>query len=199
MKKINAKLDGIKDKARDELLEKDKRKEKEKEADARSSVSSGFSARVEKGNSKHERASIEMKVLQGAPELFQPQTSSAPDASTSRPPSVASQKSAESEESEESVAVRMDPPAPAELDLSDDDGDDEAEQDEHAFDHPSTYVEQPWIWIPKDTLGLCEVLVQELKDAGVESSSLGATMDEHGIVEVSRNPPEEEWLGGHDL
>lgn len=198
MKKINAKLDGIKDKARDELLEKDKKeKEKEKEADARSSVSSGISARGEKPRSKHEQASIEMKVLQGAPELFQPPTTSAPDVSTSRLPSVASQKT---EESEESVAVRMDPPALAEIDLSDDDeGEDEAEQDEHAFDHPSTYVEQSWIWIPKDTLGLSEVLVQELKDAGVDSSNLGATMDEHGIVEVSRNPPEEEWLGGHDL
>lgn len=76
--------------------------------------------------------------------------------------------------------------------------DEEEYLDEHAFDHPSTYAEQPWIWIPKDTLGLSGVLLQEFKEAGVETSDNGSTMDERGTVEVSRNPPDEEWSGGHD-
>ena len=75
---------------------------------------------------------------------------------------------------------------------------DEDEEDEHAFDHPSTYQEQPWIWIPKDVLGLSDILAKELRDAGVDASDVGAFMDEKGVVEVRRNPPDEEWAGGHD-
>lgn len=79
-----------------------------------------------------------------------------------------------------------------------DDSDDSDEDDVHAFDHPSIYVEQPWIWIPKDHLGLSGLLVKELQDAGINASDLGAEMQEDGIVEVTRNPPDEEWAGGHD-
>jgi len=61
--------------------------------------------------------------------------------------------------------------------------------DKHAFDHPSTYVEQPCIWIPKDTLGLCRVLVQYLEEAGVSASDEGASMDVKGVVEVTSAPP----------
>ncbi|KAF9453915.1 DUF221-domain-containing protein [Macrolepiota fuliginosa MF-IS2] len=78
------------------------------------------------------------------------------------------------------------------------DEEDEEDGDVHAFDHPSTYVEQPCIWIPKDHLGLSGLLVAELEDAGVKASNLGAEMKEDGIVEVSRSPPDEEWTGGHD-
>jgi hypothetical protein len=78
------------------------------------------------------------------------------------------------------------------------DSDEEYEDDVHAFDHPSMYVDQPWIWIPKDPLGLSTFLVQELVDAGVSASDLGAEMREDGIVEVTRNPPDEDWSGGHD-
>ncbi|KDQ59601.1 hypothetical protein JAAARDRAFT_153575 [Jaapia argillacea MUCL 33604] len=70
--------------------------------------------------------------------------------------------------------------------------------DEHAFDHPSTYVDQPWIWLPKDTLGLSELLVGELKENGVQSSDMGALMDQRATVEVSRNPPDEQWWGGQN-
>ena len=70
--------------------------------------------------------------------------------------------------------------------------------DIHGFDHPSTYAEQPWIWIPKDVLGLSDILAKELRDAGVDASDVGAFMDEKGVVEVRRNPPDEEWAGGHD-
>ncbi|PPR03078.1 hypothetical protein CVT24_012391 [Panaeolus cyanescens] len=82
--------------------------------------------------------------------------------------------------------------------FDDADATDEESDGEHAFDHPSTYVEQSWIWIPKDPLGLSTVLVDELKEVGVEASDVGAVMNERGVVEVTRNPPDEEWKGGHD-
>ncbi|KAF5364658.1 hypothetical protein D9758_005530 [Tetrapyrgos nigripes] len=88
----------------------------------------------------------------------------------------------------ESVVV---PPPPRE--------EDEEDLDDHAFDHPSTYVEQRWIWVPKDRLGLSKVIIQELKDAGVEASDDGATMDKKGVVEVTRNPPDEVWEDGHNV
>lgn len=49
---------------------------------------------------------------------------------------------------------------------------------------PSRYVEQVWIWMPKDTLGFSELIIQDLKAAGVDASDVGATMDEKGTVEV---------------
>ncbi|KAJ7899036.1 DUF221 family protein [Mycena leptocephala] len=102
--------------------------------------------------------------------------------------------------SKKSGPPKFDPPAAAGVDLSDEDvsSDEEEEQDDHAFDHPSTYVEQQWIWIPKDRLGLSKLLVDDLHAVGVDASDVGAGMDEKGIVEVTRNPPDEEWDGGHD-
>ncbi|KAF8637999.1 hypothetical protein AX16_010631 [Volvariella volvacea WC 439] len=81
----------------------------------------------------------------------------------------------------------------------DDDSDDEESDDEHAFDHPSTYRDQPWVWIPQDPLGLSKLLTSELNEAGVMASDMGAIMDVKGIVEVTRNPPDKEWTGGHDI
>ncbi|KAJ7268676.1 late exocytosis, associated with Golgi transport-domain-containing protein [Mycena haematopus] len=96
---------------------------------------------------------------------------------------------------------QVDPAASAGVDISDEDvsSDEEEEQDDHAFDHPSTYVEQPWIWVPKDRLGLSKLLVADLHESGVDASDLGAIMDHKGIVEVTRNPPDAEWYGGNDL
>lgn len=96
--------------------------------------------------------------------------------------------------------IVFDPAAPALSRSSDSDSDDSDEEaaDEHAFDHPSTYETQKWVWIPKDPLGLSELLAKELRDAGVDASDVGAFMDEKGVVEVKRNPPDEEWTGGHD-
>jgi hypothetical protein len=99
-------------------------------------------------------------------------------------------------ESSVNLLPLFDAAAPA---VEDSDSSDEEDDEDHAFDHPSTYVDQRWIWLPKDTLGLSEFLTQELKEAGVEASDIGATMDDKGVVEVSRNPPDEEWSGGHDL
>ncbi|CAA7259132.1 unnamed protein product [Cyclocybe aegerita] len=110
-------------------------------------------------------------------------------ASTDSKASKASKKSKAS--SKKNVPV-FDEAAPA-LDDSD-----EEEQDEHAFDHPSTYVDQSCVWLPKDPLGLSEFLVNELKAAGIDASDVGASIDEKGVVEVTRNPPDEEWTGGHD-
>jgi hypothetical protein len=75
---------------------------------------------------------------------------------------------------------------------------DRANFDEHAFDHPSTYKAQQCVWIPRDTLGLSGVLVEELTSVGITASDEGAVMDERGIVEVQRGPPDEEWLQGID-
>jgi hypothetical protein len=71
-----------------------------------------------------------------------------------------------------------------------------ADFDEHAFDHPSTYQEQQYIWIPKDTLGLSAILVNDLKAVGVEANDSGASMDECGNVEVLGNPRDECSDGG---
>ena len=91
----------------------------------------------------------------------------------------------------------FDEAAPAVQD-TDTEGEEEAERADHTFDHPSAYVEQSWIWIPKDPLGLSEYLVNDLKAVGVDASDVGANMDDKGIVEVTRNPPDEDWGGGHD-
>lgn len=66
---------------------------------------------------------------------------------------------------------------------TDDEGDEEV--DEHAFDHPSTYKPAPIIWVPKDSLGLSEGFLVDLKEAGIEASELGASMNEHARVKVS--------------
>lgn len=95
--------------------------------------------------------------------------------------------------------ISFDAPAPRVNHDEDSDSDVEVEdEDSHAFDHPSTYQEQVWIWIPKDGLGLSELLAANLREVGVFASDVGAFMDEDGIVEVRRNPPDEEWTGGHD-
>jgi len=78
------------------------------------------------------------------------------------------------------------------------DSDDDLDFDENGFMHPSMYTNQPWIWIPKDEFGVSERLVKEYQAAGVEASDLGAFMDMRGDVEVHRNPPDEDWAGGHD-
>ena len=75
------------------------------------------------------------------------------------------------------------------------DEDSDSDFDEAGFDHPSTYMDQPWIWVPKDELGLSGGLVAELQKEGVEASDEGAYMESWGTVEVTRNPPDEAWVG----
>lgn len=118
--------------------------------------------------------------------------------------SIKSGKSGKSDHSQRSdlkrkssIPVFEPTPAPMQLSITDNDADaddeDLAEQlNDNAFDHPSSYVEQRWIWIPKDELGLSELMVADLKASGVQASDLGSTMDKRGVVEVTRSPPEED-------
>ncbi|KAF9261249.1 DUF221 family protein [Marasmius fiardii PR-910] len=141
--------------------------------------------------------------LEGAPELFRTVSNESKASRVSKASKASkaskSSKISKASQSKESLHLKFDPPAALGVDLSDEDEEEDEElQDEHAFDHPSTYEEQRWIWVPKDTLGLSEILVRELHEKGVDASDLGAVMDERGVVEVTRNPPDQEWTGGHD-
>lgn len=159
---------------KDEAKGKGKKKAvKDNEGDT-SSNTSGASVRRSDG------------ALDGAPELFRS--------------SVVVLEESEKPSDSKSQFPTFDAAAPAVTasDDEDDEEDEEDDHDEHAFDHPSTYVDQPWIWLPRDQLGLSELLAADLKAAGVDASDVGASMDGKGIVEVTRNPPDEEWLGGHD-
>lgn len=78
------------------------------------------------------------------------------------------------------------------------DSEDDLDFDENGFLHPSIYTNQPWIWLPKDEIGVSDRLVKEFQAVGVDASDLGAFMDTKGNVEVQRNPPDEDWAGGHD-
>ncbi|KAJ7680638.1 DUF221 family protein [Mycena polygramma] len=161
-----------------------------KEAEAEQRTEQAAQDQRSKEKEAAEQAAVEVIAAPG--EMYRKSSSA----------SKASKKSkASSKSSKKSARPAFDPPAAAGVDLSDEDVDseDEEEQDDHAFDHPSTYIEQPWIWLPKDRLGLSQLLVDDLHAVGVDASDLGAVMDEKGIVEVTRNPPDEEWDGGHDV
>lgn len=191
-KKLDDKLDTLKSKVKgdesdsedekDKTKEKKKEERKQKEQEKKDNKDSGYADTTGASLRRSDGA------LGGAPELFR---------STSAV-SAASNVSKKSEEAKSNIPI-FDPAAPAVIDDGDDDDDDEEDDhDEHAFDHPSTYIDQPWIWLPRDQLGLSELLANDLKAAGVDASDVGASMDKKGIVEVTRNPPDEEWRGGHD-
>jgi hypothetical protein len=69
--------------------------------------------------------------------------------------------------------------------------------EENAFNHPSTYQDQPWIWIPQWEAHpeISAQLIRDIKAGDVEASDLGAIIDDHGTVWVKRNPPDEDWNG----
>ncbi|KAF8893933.1 late exocytosis, associated with Golgi transport-domain-containing protein [Infundibulicybe gibba] len=90
----------------------------------------------------------------------------------------------------------IDPPAPS---AGTDDEEGVEDYDDHAFDHPSTYKPQAWVWIPRDRLGFSELLAGDLRAVGVAASDAGAVMDKKGVVEVTRGPPGVSWNGGHDI
>ncbi|KAJ1304283.1 hypothetical protein OPQ81_005443 [Rhizoctonia solani] len=117
-----------------------------------------------------------------------------------------SNKSAKSKKSDktkkpEKGGLQVAPAAPAEKSsiTGNSSSEDDSDLDDFAFDHPNTYKDAPWIWIPKDNLGISTVLLNELHAARVEASDKGAKMDEKGVVEVNRSPPEEAWSGGLDI
>jgi hypothetical protein len=127
-----------------------------------------------------------------------------------RTPTIKSTSSSSSKKSGSKAAKddtpELAPPAERlhrESEDADTDSDSDQELAEHAFDHPSTYAEARWIWLPCDELGFSKVLIDELKGtgestAGVDASDVGATMDDKGVVECQRNPPDEDWVGGYD-
>ncbi|EIN07901.1 hypothetical protein PUNSTDRAFT_70309 [Punctularia strigosozonata HHB-11173 SS5] len=139
-------------------------------------------------------AGTSKQVLEDAKELDRP-TSGASRRSGQTKSSSRSRRSGESEKKPTPFPA-FDPPAEALRGEGEESEDEEFE--DHAFDHPSTYEDQMWVWLPKDTFGFSELLVEEFKKAGVDASDLGSSMDAKGTVEVTRNPPDEEWSGGHD-
>lgn len=66
----------------------------------------------------------------------------------------------------------------------------------HEFDNPAMYKKQPVIWIADDPLGLGNYEANRINAAGVEASTEYAHMDEKGVIDVDRSPPDEEWDGG---
>ncbi|KAJ3909109.1 DUF221 family protein [Lentinula edodes] len=110
--------------------------------------------------------------------------------STTAPNTTAAQST-----SDNSTASRRSETLPTNVNKAESQGDNnptssEDSLDEHAFDHPSTYVAQPCVWIPRDPLGLSTVLVEYLEEAGVRASDEGAIMDAKGAVMVMKPPPE---------
>ncbi|KAJ3865912.1 DUF221 family protein [Lentinula novae-zelandiae] len=102
---------------------------------------------------------------------------------------------AQSTSDNDSTASRRSEALPTNVNQAESQGDNSPESsedslDEHAFDHPSTYVAQPCVWIPRDPLGLSTVLVEYLEEAGVRASDEGAIMDAKGVVMVIKPPPE---------
>ena len=113
-----------------------------------------------------------------------------------RPPSRSSSRSTSDEtDLGRNPSLKIAPPDKAPGDDSDDDADED--MDEHAFDHPSTYKPAPWIWVPKDTLGLSDVFLQELRALHVDGSDLGAFMDEKARVRVTSVPRPHSFANFH--
>jgi hypothetical protein len=157
---------------------------------------------------------ITTPALEGVPDLFPQLDEHSPEIDLTHPATgekVAVGPSATAPEKQAAMVEKPGPPVNGDLeaqrhrvireddsDDSDDEDDDNEDTDEHAFDHPATYVEQTWVWVPKDPLGLSDMLVYDMKKAGVEASDKGASIDDRGVVEASRGPPDENWEGGQD-
>lgn len=145
---------------------------------------------------------ISTPALEGVPDLFPQLGEQSPDLTLTHP--ATGEKTGPTTTNGDLEAQRPAPTKRHQLreddsdDDSDDDDDDDDDQDEHAFDHPSTYIQQTWIWVPKDPLGLSDMLVYDMKKIGVDASDKGATIDDRGVVEASRGPPDEDWSGGQD-
>ncbi|CAE6462438.1 unnamed protein product [Rhizoctonia solani] len=139
------------------------------------------------------------KIPDAAPQLATPKLLTRTNTQGSNN-SARSKKSNKSKKSDKDK-LRIAPAAPAQKTsiAGDSSSEDDSDLDDFAFDHPNTYKDAPWIWIPKDTLGMSTVLLKELHAAKVEASDEGAEMDEKGLVIVSRNPPDEAWGGGLDI
>jgi len=69
---------------------------------------------------------------------------------------------------------------------------------DNGFDPPSTFQDQPIIWLAEDAHGLARIEVTKIQQAKVEASTQGANMDQDGKIHVSRGPPDETWLDGRN-
>lgn len=67
---------------------------------------------------------------------------------------------------------------------------------EKAFEHPALWKKQPAVWLAEDHLGIGKFESARINEAGVDSSTEFATMNEKGNIDVSRGPPDEAWYGG---
>ena len=67
---------------------------------------------------------------------------------------------------------------------------------ERAFDHPALWKKQPVIWIAQDPLGVGKFESARINEAGVESSTEFAEMNEKAAITIERGPPDEAWYGG---
>jgi len=154
---------------------------------------------------EHIRSVVTLKhKLENSARLRLPRGTSSTSTTSSRHALTAAERNssprARGPEAEPHIYLTPGPSAiPAEAVVRDSDEDGDVELAEHAFDHPSVYRAAPWIWVPKDILSLSTSIVQDLQNAGVEASDLGAFMDEKGTVHVKRSPPDSEWEGGVDI
>ncbi|CAE6446736.1 unnamed protein product [Rhizoctonia solani] len=140
------------------------------------------------------------KIPDAAPQLSTPKLLTRTNTRESHD-SAKSKKSKKSKKSDK-AELQVAPPAPAQktsIGGGNSSSEDDSDLDDNAFDHPNTYKDAPWIWLPKDELGISTVLLKELHAAKVEASDLGSEMDKKGLVSVRRNPPEEAWSGGLDI
>ena len=94
--------------------------------------------------------------------------------------------------------IKIDAPAKA---LVDDDSDLDDDLEDNAFNHPSMWEPQRFIWLPQWEAfpALSEELVKELMESKVDASDLGAVIDNGGNVKVMRGPPDEDWSGGLNI
>ncbi|CAE6449878.1 unnamed protein product [Rhizoctonia solani] len=140
------------------------------------------------------------KLPDAAPQLSTPKLLTRTNTKDSHN-SAKSKKSNKSKRTDKG-GIQIAPPAPAQKASfagGDNSSEDDSDLDDFAFDHPNTYKDAPWIWIPKDNLGISTVLLKDLHAVKVEASDIGAEMDEKGVVKVTRNPPDEAWSGGLDI
>ena len=57
------------------------------------------------------------------------------------------------------------------------------------FNHPASVEPQRVVWIPADPLGLGKIEARALNAAGVEASTVHATMNDKGHVDIDSHPP----------
>lgn len=68
---------------------------------------------------------------------------------------------------------------------------------DRAFEHPALWKKMPTVWLAQDPLGIGKFESARINEAGVESSTEYAEMNEKGQITVQRGPPDEAWYGGY--